>query len=303
MPTGESQVLVTTGTQQGLSLIAALCVRSGGSALVENPTSPGALDVLRSVNADLKSVPLDEHGPRMAVLEDLMIRLSPRLVYVVPTFQNPTGAVMPAANRRHLAELADKLQIVVVEDLSHSFVGFGTDPPPPIAHFGANHVVTLGSMSKLFWGGLRIGWIRAPEHLIARLTRLKAAADLGTPLISQLVCAKLLPQSEAVRAQRRRYLLPRLELVGELLHELLPSWEWRRPPGGLSLWIKLPHGNAGEFGQLAYRYGVVFVAGRLLSADEGHQDHLRLSFGLGLGSLEDGMRRLGEAWRSYKFNA
>src|SRR5215207_245993 len=192
VPTDPAELLITTGTQQALALIAALAVPSGGTALVETPTSPGILDALRSVGADIRAVPVDNHGIRLDLLEELMTRLSPRAVFVIPTFQTPTGAVMPTGQRRRLSALAERLQILVVEDLSHAPLELADSPPPPLCRFGVEHIVSVGSMSKLFWSGLRVGWIRASRPLIARLTRLKATADLGTPLLSQLVAAQLL---------------------------------------------------------------------------------------------------------------
>jgi DNA-binding transcriptional MocR family regulator len=299
-PTAADEVLITTGTQQALALTAALVVRPGDIALVENPTSPGVLDALRAARADIRTVPVGPHGVRLDALEELMTRLSPRLVVVVPTFHTPTGAVVPAGARRRLAELAERLQIVVVEDLSHAAIALEEPPPPPLAHFAAGHVLSVGSMSKLFWGGLRVGWIRGPAHLITRLSRIKATADLGTALISQLISARLLDHHEEVAAARRATLLPRLDRLEELLRRHLPHWDWQRPAGGLSAWVELPDGSATAFAQLAQRHGVIVVPGPLLSADEGHQRHLRLSFATGIGALAEGVERLAVAWDAYQ---
>jgi DNA-binding transcriptional MocR family regulator len=299
-PTVAEEVLVTTGTQQGLALTAALALRPGDIALVENPTSPGVLDALRAAGADIRAVPVGPRGVRLDVLEELMTRLSPRLVVVVPTFHTPTGTVMPAGARRRLAELAERLRIVVAEDLSHAAIVLEEPPPPPLAHFAADHVLSIGSMSKLFWGGLRIGWVRGPAHFITRLSRVKATADLGTPLVSQLVAARLLVHREEVAAARRATLRPRLDRLGELLQRDLPEWGWQRPGGGLSAWVELPEGNATAFAQLAQRHGVIVVPGPLLSADEGHQRHLRLSFAAGIGTISEGVERLAAAWTAYR---
>jgi DNA-binding transcriptional MocR family regulator len=297
VPTAPDEVLVTTGTQQGLALVAALAIRRGDLALVENPTSPGVLDALRAAGADVRAVPVGPHGARLDTLEELMTRLSPRLVVVVPTFHNPTAAVMPTGARRRLAALAERLQILVAEDLSHADIVLGADrPPPPLAHYADGHVLSLGSMSKLFWGGLRVGWVRAPSHLVARLSRRKATADLGTPLLSQLVAARLLARRDEVAAARREQLLPRLDRLEALLTRELPAWRWARPAGGLSAWVELPAGNATAFAQVAQRHGVSVVPGPLLSADESHERHLRISFAPGLAAITEGVNRLAAAW-------
>jgi DNA-binding transcriptional MocR family regulator len=295
-PTGTDEVLVTTGTQQGLALAAVLAVRPGDVALVENPTSPGVLDALRAAGADIRAVPVGPLGARTDTLEELMTRLSPRLVILVPTFHTPTAAVMPAGARRRLAALAERLQILVVEDLSHADIVLGEAPPPPLARYATGHVLSLGSMSKLFWGGLRVGWVRGPAHLIARLSRRKATADLGTPLLSQHVAARLFERRDEVAEARRTLLIPRLDHLEELLRRELPSWTWTRPAGGLSAWIELPEGNATTFAQVAQRHGVSVVAGPLLSADEGHQRHLRITYAAGLAAIAEGVDRLAAAW-------
>jgi DNA-binding transcriptional MocR family regulator len=298
--TDADEVLVTTGTQQALMLCAGVALRPGDVALVEDPTAPGVLDALRAVGADVRAVPVGPDGPRMDELAALMTRLSPRAAFLIPTFQSPTGAVMPRAHRRRVAALARRLQVLVVEDLSHASVVLDEDPPPPIAAFGDDHVLSVGSMSKLFWGGLRVGWIRAPRHLIARLTRLKATADLGTPLLSQVASARLLERAEEVAAARRALLVARRDRLAEALAERLPSWSWRPPGGGLSAWIELPHGDAATFAQLAQRMGVVVVPGPLLSPNESSRRHLRITFAAGLATLDEGVARLAQAWEIYR---
>jgi DNA-binding transcriptional MocR family regulator len=301
--TSEAEILITTGAQQAMSLIAGLTLRAGDVTLVENPTAPGLLDALRAVGADIRAVPLDEQGVRLDVLEDLMTRLAPRVVFVTPTYHNPTGAVMPALHRRRVAALAERMQTLIVEDLSYATISLSGTVPAPIASYGSSQVLSIGSMSRLFWGGLRVGWIRGADHLIARLTRLKASADLGTPLLDQFVAAKLLPQRHEAVVLRRDLLVPRLERLSELLAEHLPSWSWRPPSGGLAAWIALPGGDASAFAQVAQRHGVVIVPGPVLSPEESHRSHLRLSFAPGLALLEEGVDRLAQAWLAFEQHA
>jgi DNA-binding transcriptional MocR family regulator len=292
LPTTAGQVLVTTGVQQALALLADLLVRPGDPVLVESPTHPGALDVLRRVGARL--VPL-----RMDAVEEQVARVRPRLVYVVPTFATPDGRVMGEAARRQLAALAEELRVPVVADEVLADLAIDPPPPPPfLAAFAGPDapLVTVGSASKTFWGGLRVGWLRAPESLVAQLGRMKAIADLGSPLLSQAVTASLLPLAGAAREARRAQLGQGRAALAGALRELLPSWAWRLPAGGASLWVRLPAADARVLAQRAARHGVWFVPGPSFSPTAGHPDHLRLAFVLPPDRLRDGVARLAEAW-------
>jgi DNA-binding transcriptional MocR family regulator len=292
LPTRPGQVLVTTGVQQALALLADLLVRPGDPVLVESPTHPGALDVLRRVGARLVPLRLDE-------VEEQVARVRPRLLYVVPTFATPDGRVMGEPARRQLAALAAELRVPVVED--EVLADLAVDPPPPppfLAGFATPDapVVTVGSASKTFWGGLRVGWLRAPEALVAQLGRMKAIADLGSPLLSQALAARLLPLAHQVSEVRGRQLAERRTALATALRELLPGWSWRLPPGGASLWARLPAGDARVLAQRAARHGVSFVPGPSFSPVGGHLDHLRLAFVLPPERLREGVARLAAAW-------
>ena len=164
-------------------------------------------------------------------------------------------------------------------------------PPAPIAAFDREApILTIGSLSKLFWGGLRIGWIRASEEILLRMTRLKIMADLGGSLIGQLVAVRLLAEAERVRAIRRREMRERLERLTSLLSKHLPEWTWIEPAGGLTLWVKLPRGDASTFAQVALRHGVAVVPGALASPGGGCGDRLRMPYVLEAGSDARGSR-------------
>jgi DNA-binding transcriptional MocR family regulator len=209
---------------------------------------------------------------------------------------------MPEPRRRILARLIGEHQLPTIDDLSLACLGLsGTEPPPPIASFAppGAPVLTMDSVSKLGWGGLRVGWVRAPEQVIAGLGRIKAVVDLGSSLPSQLITARLLESFDEVRRERVRLLRERFELMSALLGQLLPAWSWERPQGGLCLWVRLPHGNAHEFAQVALRHGVSVVPGSVASADGSFSDYLRLPFGHQPATLEEGVRRLATAWSAY----
>lgn len=301
LPTTEDEVLITSGSQQALSLLATLYVEPGDAVAVESPTYPGALDALRSAGARLFTVPVGKHGVQPEDLRQVLTRTRARLAYVTPSFNNPTGTVVPLQARRELAVVAADFQMILVED--HVLADIALDntiPPPPISAFAnEGNVLLVGSLSKLFWGGLRVGWIRAPRPVIKRLARVKAVADLASSLIPQLIAVRLLPLVDAVKTERREELKSQRDQATSLLGELLPSWTWRRPAGGVSLWVRLPHGNATDFAEVALRHGVAIVAGPTFCADEGCQEYLRLPFCLDAGRLESGIRRLARAWSAY----
>jgi DNA-binding transcriptional MocR family regulator len=302
--TAPEQVLVTAGAQQALDLVARQCLGPGHGVVLEDPTYPGAIDVLDSAGGRLVPVPTGRQGVDVGALADLIAQYSPRLVYLIPTFHNPVGSVVPERARRELAQLIESTGVTLLEDASVAELVLekGREPPPPIAAFASPDapIMLVGSCSKVFWGGLRVGWVRAPEPLIAQLARLKAVSDLGGSLPSQVIAAHLFERFAEVRQTRRRELSQRLELVEDLLHTLLPSWAWERPLGGACLWVRIPYGSATQLAQLALRHGVSVVPGPVASPQGGFGDYLRLPFSLHNDVLEEGLRRLAQAWSAYR---
>jgi DNA-binding transcriptional MocR family regulator len=301
LPTTDDQMLVTTGAHQAISLVARQTLKQGDTVLVESPTFPGALDVFRRFGARTVPLPVDQDGVRTDVLADLVERTDPRLVYLSPHFHNPTGAVMPEERRRAVAEVVDATDVVLVEDLAMGDLALDTvDLPPPIASFASSSDVhTIGSTAKLFWAGLRVGWVRSSDAWIVRMLATKTVADLGTPLLSQLLAVRLLEHADEVLQERRAELRPRRDQLCDLLTERLPDWDHRRPAGGLSVWVQLPSGNADEFAELAMRHGVAVVPGPSLSVDEGNRRGLRLVFARTADVIETGVDRLAAAWGAY----
>jgi DNA-binding transcriptional MocR family regulator len=267
VPTRPEHILVTNGAQQGIALSAALYLQRGDTALVEDPTYFGALDVFRAVGARLSGLPVDVAGVIPAVLRDRISATSARLVYLTPTYQNPTGAVMPRSARKEIARIAGELGVPVIDDGTLAELVLDSHPPPPIAAFDPEApIISIGSLSKLLWPGLRIGWVRAPEPIVGRLARLKSATDLASPLLTQALAVRLLGSLTTARDLRRRELRPRRELLAALLGEHLPDWTFRVPSGGLFLWTKLPSGDARELSQTSLRHGVVVLPGPVMSA-------------------------------------
>jgi DNA-binding transcriptional MocR family regulator len=300
LSTSEEQVLVTHGAQQAIGLAGALLLERGDAVVVENPTYLGSIDIFTGLGARLSAVPVGGDAAWLAQLKETVMRVAPRLIYLMPTFQNPTGAVLPESCRRALARLSRELQIPILEDNTLADLSLGVRPPAPIAAFdAAAPILTVGSLSKLFWGGLRIGWIRASEEIVTRITRLKIMADLGGSIVGQLIAVRLLAEAERVKAIRRREMRERLKRLTTLLTRRLPEWSWTPPAGGLSLWVKLPRGDANTFAQVALRHGVAVVPGTLASPDGGCADRLRLPYVLEAAPMKEGVERLARAWEAY----
>jgi DNA-binding transcriptional MocR family regulator len=300
LPTIPKQVLVTNGAQQAISLVTAFLVQRGEAVALENPTYPGAIDAATAVGAQLIPIPTGMNGARVRPIADILANRNPKLIYLNPTFHNPTGTVMPDAARAEVARLIERHQVVLMDDRAETELTIGDEPPPPIAaHAPDAPILTVGSMSKLFWGGLRVGWIRAPVPLLSRLTGFKAVLDLGTSLPGQVIATALLHDIEAVRKERRELIIPRFQLLQDLLSELLPTWSWTPPKGGLMLWVRLPSGSARELAVEAQRQGVAILPGPTTSPDLGFDNYVRLTISRPPEVLAEGIRRLAAAWDDY----
>ena len=300
LPTKAEQVLVTSGAQQAIGLVASLLVESGDAVVMEDPTYPGAIDAFTSFGARLSGVPLGPEGLDEAALREALARTSPRIVYLVPTCHNPTGYVMSEPSRRGVMRAIEGSGAVVVDDMTLADLALETPAPPPLAAFAREAtVLTVGSLSKLFWGGLRVGWIRGSEPMITRLSRLKAVADLSGSMVSQAVALHVLARPQELPALRRRQIRVRLDHAARLLAKHLPEFAWRKPAGGLSIWLRIPAGDATALAALALRRGVAIVPGPVSSPEERWSDHLRLPFVSEPAAMEEGLRRLAAAWAEY----
>ncbi|WP_328487961.1 aminotransferase-like domain-containing protein [Streptomyces zaomyceticus] len=314
VPTDPEQILVTTGAQQGLSLLTRLLLAPGDGVLVEAPSYPGALDLFREAAAVPLPVAVGPDGLDVAEAVRVMERHRPALAYVVARFQNPTGTVLPPLAGRRLVAAANALGVPLVDDEVLGDLAFDTAPDsasasptssgepasgesPSLSAYG--EVIAVGSLSKVVWGGLRIGWVRGPVSLVSRLARLKALHDLGCDVPSQLVAARLLDDFAAVRAARLGALRAGHAHLRAELARLLPSWSCAPATGGQTLWVRLPHGDGVSFAQLALRHGVAVLPGATADALGGSVRRLRLHFLLPPETLTEAVRRLASAWAEY----
>jgi DNA-binding transcriptional MocR family regulator len=294
--TRAEQVLVTAGAQHALHLLLGVIGGPGERVLVDAPSYPRTLSAMRAARARTVAVPLAAGGWDVEAWGAAVRAVGPRLGLTIPDFHNPTGLTMSAADRSALAGAAARAGVVLVADETNAELRLdGPAMPPPLCAFDpGGAVVTIGSMSKAAWGGLRIGWIRAAPRLIRELAAARADVDLAPPVLGQLLAVELLRGWDDVVASRRALLRPRRDALLAALAEHAPSWTHRRPRGGMSVWTRLPAPVATRLSAAAAREGVLVTPGPSFSVDGTFEHHLRLPFTLPPETLAEAVRTLAE---------
>src|SRR3954447_4140177 len=279
-PTAAEQVLVTAGALQGLTLLLRTFAGPGDRVLADDPTYAAALDAVRAVGARPVPVPLPEDGWDLEMVGATLRQAAPRLAYVIPDFHNPTGLPLPDADRGRLVALARAARTPLVVDETLSDLPLeGPAPAPVTVHDPAGEsVIALGSLSKAFWAGLRVGWVRAAPATIRRLAAARAALDISSPVIEQLVAAELLARADDVLARQRAAVRAQRDALAAALREHLPEWSFAVPAGGLTLWVRLDAPRSSALAAVADRYGVRVAPGPRFGADGAFEDHLRLPY-------------------------
>jgi DNA-binding transcriptional MocR family regulator len=295
LPTTSGQVVITAGAQQGISAAASCWLRPGDTVVVEDPTYPGAVAAFAQAGARFVGVPLDGHGVRLDELSEAMAA-RPALVYLQSTVQSPTGTVLSLARRRRVAELVRHYRVPLLEDLALADLCWTPAPPPVAAFCPEASVAVVGSLSKVLWGGFRLGFVRAPEPLALRFARVKATGDLGTSALSQLLAERLLTGTPGLWGSRSLELRRRYQVLAASLTRRLGQWRFDEPAGGLSLWVSLGGIDAERFAQSALRHGVAVATATPLSVSDRHGDRIRLSFASPPAVLREGVDRLRAAW-------
>jgi DNA-binding transcriptional MocR family regulator len=293
--TSAEEVLVTAGAQHALHLVLALLAGPGERVLVDAPAYPRTLAAIRGARARAVPVPLTDGGWDADAWAATIRAAAPRLAVTVADFHNPTGLTMSAAAREAVATACARAGTVLVVDETCAELRLdGPALPPPLGAFGpAGSVMTIGTMSKSAWGGLRIGWIRATTRTVRELAALRATIDMAGPILDQLLAIEVMENWDAVVASRRTLLKARRTALYAALAEHAPTWTAPRVHGGLSVFARLPDGtSATRLAASAAREGIAIVPGPAFSVDGTFERHLRLPFTLPPDDINNAILRL-----------
>ncbi|WBC17031.1 PLP-dependent aminotransferase family protein [Micromonospora sp. WMMA1998] len=294
LPTSPEQIMVTSGTQHALDLVLRLALSPGGGVLVESPTYPNALAALAARRARISTHGLSDDGWDADLLLGSIRQTRPKLAYLIPEFHNPTGHLMAADLRERLVGAAHAAGTDLVVD--ESFVDLpldGTPLPPPVAVFDRHsRVISIGGMSKPYWGGLRIGWVRASAPQVQRLAAARVGVDMASPVLDQLVAVHLLDQAPAIVTARRAQLATQRDALVAALAERLPDWRVTVPRGGVTLWAELDGPISSALARAAEEVGVRLAPGPRFGLDGTLERFLRLPFTLPAAELAEAVGRL-----------
>lgn len=299
LPTTSEQILITSGALAAIAIVARALSAPGDRVAIESPVYSNAIEALRLGGGRLVTSPLADPlgnaGWDMEAIEATLRQTSPRLAYLIPDFQNPTGWLMPDDMRQRYARALHATRTIGIVDETLQPLQLTTESmPAPFARYAAD-AITLGSASKLFWGGLRVGWIRAPLELVPRLIRARVQFDLGSSLFDQLVVTELFGAPQ-IAEQRRTQLRERRDALAEAVREHLPGWRFRLPDGGLTLWLRMPHGSATQLAANVEAAGVHVAPGPVFSVEGGSDAWLRIPFARPEAQLVQAVRHLADAW-------
>jgi 2-aminoadipate transaminase len=279
LPADTSQVLITTGSQQGLDLVGKVLIDPGSAVAIEEPSYLGALQAFAPYEPEFVTVPCDDDGPLPAKLE---VAKGARFLYVLPNFQNPSGRCVSASRRAELVSAAQKHGLPIVEDNPYGDLWFDNAPPPLLAASWPEGIVYLGSFSKVLAPGLRLGYIVAPRELVPKLLQAKQAADLHTPGFNQRLVYEVIRDGflrDHVPGIRARYKAHRDAMRDALERHLPGACRWNVPTGGMFFWVEGPPSlDAMALLPKAVEHGVAFVPGAAFYASQPRRNTLRLSF-------------------------
>jgi DNA-binding transcriptional MocR family regulator len=296
LPTDADEMMITIGAQHAIGLLARTLLSRGDRALVETPSYPHAFEALRSSGARLVPVPVTTgEGWDELALEQGLQRTSPTLAYLMPDYHNPTGRSMSPGLRERTVELAARQGTTLIVDETMGELGLdGQEARAPFAAVG--RAVTIGSVGKTIWGGLRLGWIRADRELILRTSRARFALDLGTPILEQLILLELLPEYDRILVDRREYLRSGRDHLAARLAQRLPQWDVPHVEGGLTVWANLGAPVSSRLALAARNHGLVIAAGPRFGIDGVFERFIRIPFSHPAGLIDGAVDALAAAW-------
>lgn len=298
---GPDNILITTGSQQGLDLLGKVFMDPDTPVLVGEPTYLGAIQAWRAYEARFVTVPLDDKGMRVDQIEAWVKKETPAFIYVLPNFHNPAGTTLPEDRRRRVVEIARKYDLIIIEDDPYGALRYESEDIIPIAALAPERTIYLGTFSKTLAPGLRIGWLVAPAEITYRLVQAKQGADLHTSTFTQMI-ANDVAQRGILKMHIRRIRQVYRERRDTMLDALEECWPngccWTRPEGGLFLWAKVPDSiDTTEFLKEALEKKVAYVPGNnFFATGEGGHNAMRLNFSNAKPEIiVEGIRRLGNA--------
>lgn len=299
-----NNIIITAGSQQGLDLAGRAFLNRGDYVLCERPTYLGALQAFNFYGARYALVDMDSHGMKVETADSAIQKYRPRLMYVVPNFQNPTGITLSEERRRLLVQKAQKYSIPIVDDNPYGELRYSGTPVPSIKSIGGQAVIQLGTFSKTISPGLRIGWVAASRQLMGIFERVKQCSDLHTNQFAQYVIYEFV-QNGALDRHIERLKVAYHERRDAMLRAMKEFWpetiNWTKPEGGLFLWVNLPEGTDAK-GMLpsAIEEKVAYVPGQPFFPDGSGKNTLRLNFSnASLENIHEGIKRLGRVFAAF----
>lgn len=297
LPTRAEEIMVVNGAVSALALVLRMLTGPGDRVVVDHPTYPLAIAAIQGASCRPVGVSLPQHGWDVDGFAATLAQTAPRLAWLMPDFHNPTGRCMDAATREAIATIAARMRTTLVVDETMVDLWFDAPPPPPLAAFDRHdNVITLGSAGKSFWGGLRLGWIRASARTIASLAQTRDTLDLGTPLLEQLATQWLITHSDTFLPARRAMLNARRHHCGDLLREHFPQWRFQEPQGGLSFWVELPERLATPLATRAEAIDIHLGTGTRFGLSGAFDRYLRMPFALAPEEMENALLRIKPLW-------
>ncbi|WP_193156922.1 PLP-dependent aminotransferase family protein [Citrobacter cronae] len=304
LPTQPDEIMVVNGAVSGLALILRLLTGPGDRVVVDHPTYPLAIAAIQGASCRPVGVSLPGQGWDTAGLVATIAQTAPRMAYLMPDFHNPTGRCMDAATRQVVADIAERTRTTLVVDETMVNLWYDAPPPPPLAAFNRDApIILLGSAGKSFWGGLRLGWIRASSRTIAALVQTRDTFDLGSPVLEQLATRWLLDNAGRFLPDRRRLLASQRDLCSSLMHTHFPEWQFTQPQGGLSFWVELPDTLATLFAARAESAGIQLGTGTRFGLDGAFDRFLRMPFTLPDDTARAAFRVLQPIWDNLRLQA
>lgn len=296
--TNPQEIHVTAGGHQAIALALGALIGPGDAVAVDDPSYPGVFDILDRLGAKPAAVATDHIGLDPRDLDRVLTREGARVVYLQTGPHNPTGRAPKVGRQRDLAEVCDRHGVTVVEDCALADLVFSGRVRPELADLcRVATTITIGSLSKIAWGGLRIGWLRAPATIVERTLNLRLGHDLGPSVPAQLMALQLFDHLGELAVSRRAVLAERVDQATGLIAADLPGWEVRRPEGGSVLWARLPVSDAEPYVALARRHGVHITPGSIATSTRDPDPHVRICVDRPPAEVREGLLRLTHAWR------